>query len=422
MAHTPASDGLAEEFLLELERRTLDDPGVTRDAYGDGEAAGHALLAEFAARLELPVTVDHGGNMYAKLQGTSSEKAAWVIGSHLDSVPHGGNFDGAAGIAAGLAAIANIKRRFDRPERSVVLMAIRAEESTWFPASYIGSRAAFGLIGADELELPRKDTGRTLATHMLGAGLSPAKLMQDCPFLSPSAIRGFIEVHIEQGPTLILEDTPIAVVTAIAGSFRHREAVIRGAYGHSGAVARRHRHDAVFAFADLVSAIDLVWAELDASAEAATITFGEVGTDPQLHAFSKIPGELRFSLDVRSGCARTLDHISQALGRICREIEGRRGVRFDLGPLTGSTPAVLSTELQEALHAYARRRGIACLSLPSGAGHDAAVFAQQGVPTAMVFVRNDNGSHNPDEAMRFDDLDCAIAVLTDLVSERQASD
>jgi len=415
-----AASSLAEDFLLELEKRTHDEPGVTRDAYGAGEAAGHALLADFAARLGLPVTVDPAGNMYVTLEGRAPELPAWMIGSHLDSVPHGGNFDGAAGIAAGLAVLARAKQGTVRSERSIVLMAIRAEESTWFPASYIGSRAAFGLIEPEELALRRSDTGETLAAHMRAAGLSPERLTEGHPFLSRSRIKGFIEVHIEQGPTLVLEDKPIGVVSAIAGSFRYRSAMVRGAYGHSGAVARRHRHDAVFAFADLVAELDKLWSALDARGKAVTVTFGEVGTDPQLHAFSKIPGELRFSVDVRSGCSATLEEIRRKFGEICREIESCRGVRFDLGPLTGSTPAVLCQALQDALSRHAAARGIGCLSLPSGAGHDAAVFTQQGVPTAMIFVRNDNGSHNPDESMHLDDLACAIDVLTDLVLEPEA--
>jgi len=408
---------IAAEFLMELEVATADFPGVTRDAYGLGEAIAHASLARYAGRLGLPVATDLAGNLYITLAGSETDAPVWMIGSHLDSVPHGGNFDGAAGVASGIAVLAEFRRRSLRPRRSIVVVAIRAEESTWFPASYIGSRAAFGLLGEEELGLRRSDTGETLANHMRGAGLDPERLLSEPGYLSPAGIHGFVEVHIEQGPTLVLEKKPIGFVSAIAGSFRYRSARIKGAYGHSGAVARRHRHDAVFAFADLVTALDRLWGDLDAAGRAATITVGEVSTDSEQHAFSKIPGELSFSLDVRSGNMQTLAEIGQALAGMAEEIGGRRGVCFDLGTLTGSTPAVLDPAIRASLAAHAQRQGIGHMVLPSGAGHDAAVFAQQGVPTAMIFVRNENGSHNPDEAMQLEDLACAIAILVDLMAE-----
>ncbi|HSI40930.1 MAG TPA: Zn-dependent hydrolase [Xanthobacteraceae bacterium] len=414
-AAMPAPDLLAQTFLDELKRHTADPPGVTRDAYGPGEAAAQALLHRHATELGLDVTIDHAGNLYATLPGRDREAPRWIIGSHLDSVPHGGNFDGAAGIAAGLALLADIGRGARMPARAITLMAIRAEESTWFPASYIGSRAAFGLLRPDELALRRSDTGRTLDAHLRESGFDPDRLMGEPPALLPAQVHGFIEVHIEQGPTLVLENKPIGLVSAIAGSFRYREAAILGIYGHSGAVSRKHRSDAVFAFADFVAALDGAWNVLEAAGAHATVTFGEVGTDPELHAFSKVPGEVRFSLDVRSGQTETLDALHRTVAAAAGEIAARRGVTFAFGPLTGSTPALLSTRLGAALAANAQRRGIAHLVMPSGAGHDAAVFAQMGVPTAMVFVRNENGSHNPDEAMRMEDLACARAVLTDLL-------
>ncbi|MBX3568657.1 MAG: hydantoinase/carbamoylase family amidase [Rhizobiaceae bacterium] len=410
-------DGLAASFLADLEARTADPPGVTRQAYGSGEAAAHRLLAAYAGRLGLPVETDRAGNLYVTLRGRDPAAPVWMIGSHLDSVPHGGNFDGGAGVAAGLAVLAEIKRRAVQPRRSIVLVAIRAEESTWFPASYIGSRAAFGLLAAPELDLKRSDTGETLAVHMRREGFPPERLLGEPGYLDPARLHGFIEVHIEQGPTLVLDRKPIGLVSAIAGSFRYRSARVRGAYGHSGAVARRHRHDAVFAFADMVAALDRLWADLDAAGKAATITLGEVSTDPEMHAFSKIPGELCFSLDVRSGDSQVLAEIRRDLEAIAKRIEDARGVSFDFGLLTASTPAVLDAGIREALAEQARRHRIGYVVLPSGAGHDAAVFAQQGVATAMIFVRNENGSHNPDEAMQLEDLGCALTILVDLLAE-----
>ena len=407
---------VASSFLDSVQRATADAPGVTRDAYGAGEAAAHALLRAEAERLGLRIETDAAGNLYATLAGADPSAAPWIIGSHLDSVPHGGNFDGAAGICAGLAVVAGLVSARMRPSRPVTVMAIRAEESTWFPASYLGSRAAFGLLRPDEYDLRRADTGRTLAAHLQAEGFPPERLRDGPPFLRAAGIHAFVEVHIEQGPTLDLEGHPLGLVSAIAGSFRYREAIIRGAYGHSGAVPRRHRQDAVFALADLVAALDRAWEDLEARGQDATVTFGKVATDPALHAFSKIPGTVDFCLDVRSGQQAVLDALHASLVEAAQVIEHRRSVTFEFGPRTGSTPAVMSDRLIRRLVAEAKRQGISHLVMPSGAGHDAAVFASEGVPTAMIFVRNQNGSHNPAESMHLADLERAAGLLLGVIA------
>ena len=333
-------------------------------------------------------------------------------------MPHGGNFDGAAGVIAGLSAVAALQAAGIRPARPVIVMAIRAEESNWFPLSYLGSRAAFGLLPAAALDTPRADTGRPLRDHMAELGFHPEEVAAGKAFLNPDRIHGFIELHIEQGPVLESAGLPVGLVTGIAGSFRYRTARCLGTYGHSGAVPREHRSDAVFALADLITALDATWAELLAKGQQATITFGQVATDPELHAFSKVPGEVSFCLDVRSLSIDCLDAIHDRLKEIVADIERKRGVRFALGERTGSTPAHLDAGLRASLAATAVDLGIGFIEMASGAGHDTAVFANAGVPAALIFVRNQNGSHNPDEAMRIEDF----AAGASLIASRLARD
>ena len=228
--------------------------------------------------------------------------------------------------------------------------------------------------------------------------------------LDPARIHGFVEMHIEQGPVLESAEIPLGFVTAISGSFRYRKAACFGRYGHSGAVARAERSDAVFALADLITGLDALWGRLEQEGLPATVTVGEVATDPVQHAFAKIPGEVRFCLDMRSTEPAVLDRIEEALAELVASIEAARGVRFALGERTGSTPARMSSALVEALSGHARRLGIPFRTMASGAGHDTATLAGQGVPSTMIFIRNQNGSHNPHEAMRIEDL-CAAATL-----------
>ncbi|MHC2433162.1 Zn-dependent hydrolase [Bradyrhizobium sp. USDA 4451] len=408
---------LAIRLFDRLAEQSRDEPGVTRDAYGTGEQRAHDLIGQEAAELGLSRAVDAAGNLLLTLEGTDPDLPAWVVGSHLDSVPHGGNFDGAAGVIAGLAAIAGLRRSGLRPRRSVIVVATRAEESNWFPASYIGGRSLLGLLPADVLDLPRSDTGRALRDHMRDLGFAPERVARGEHLLKPAQIHGFVETHIEQGPTLEAAKLPLGLVTGITGSFRYRKARCLGSYGHSGAVPRQHRHDAVFAVSDLIQSLDRLWDDLDAAGRPATITFGEVFTDASQHGFSKVPGELNFCLDVRSVDRQLVEHIHDRTIAFVAEIETRRGVRFELGERTGSQPAVMSAHLLRQLGRLADRLEIGHLTMPSGAGHDAAVFANAGIPSVMLFVRNQNGSHNPHEAMRIEDFQAAATLLAHLVLE-----
>lgn len=406
---------LAETLLDALRAASLDEPGVTRDAYGQGEETAHALIREQAEKLGLAVTRDAAGNLFMTWQGPFPDRKHWIVGSHLDSVPHGGNFDGAAGVIAGLAAISTAKAAGLEPSRPITVLATRAEESTWFPASYIGSRAAFGQLEPEALDLPRSDNGRTLGEHMRDLGLDPEAVRQRKPSIRREQIHGFVEIHIEQAPTLELEGAPVGLVTGISGSFRYRTARCLGAYGHSGAVPRRFRQDAMMALSDLAMKLDAFWEENETAEAPLTITFGQVATDPEQHAFSKVPGEIRFCLDVRSTSPQLLEKTHAALMEHAAEIERRRAVQFDWGPRSGSTPAPMDPGIIAQLEAIAARLNVPAPRMPSGAGHDAAVFSANGVPSSMIFVRNQNGSHNPDEAMRLEDLGVAIEMLSALL-------
>lgn len=408
---------LCAGLFAELLSFSQDAPGVTRAAYGAGEERAHALMRATGLALGLSAETDAAGNLFLTLAGQDSALAPWMVGSHVDTVPHGGNFDGAAGVIGGLAAVEALRRAGIVPARPVTVAVFRAEESVWFPASYVGSRAALGLLPPEVLDLPRADTGRSLRDHMAALGLRPDAVARGERLLDPARIHGFVEMHIEQGLALEAAGLPVGFVTAISGSFRYRKAACFGRYGHSGAVARSERSDAVFALADLITGLDGLWGALEAEGCPATITLGEVATDPVQHAFAKIPGEVRFCLDVRSTEPAVLEQVEAALAEHIAAIEAARSVRFVLGERTSSTPARMSAALVESLSGHARRLGTPFRTMASGAGHDTATLAGQGVPSTMIFIRNQNGSHNPDEAMRIEDLCAAATLVAHLVAE-----
>lgn len=402
---------LAQRLLDGFAEDGTDGIGITRDSYGAGEQRAHDRAKRAALLLGLEVRTDAALNLYMTLPGRDRALPAAMTGSHLDSVPCGGNIDGAAGVAAGLAVLSGWRHASFVPPRDCTVMAIRAEESAWFPISYPGSKAAFGLLPADALELTREDTKQSLAKHMTALGGAPERLAAGEAFLKPTQIDRFIELHIEQGPHLIRHDAPVGIVTGIRGSFRFRHAAAIGTYAHSGAMPRVARKDAVVATARLLMALDEDWTHMEREGRDLVITFGKFATEPARADFSKVSGRVDFTIDIRSCEAETLRLMEERTREHAMQITEETGVQFELSLRTGSTPAPMDQGLCDSLTNAAARYGIKAVRMASGAGHDAAIFAGQGIVTAMIFVRNTNGSHNPDEAMSADDFACATRLL-----------
>ena len=405
----------ASALLDEIRAASLDPPGVTRKSYGPGEQRAHDILRDVGRALGAEERIDAAGNLYLTRPGRDRALPALVIGSHLDSVPHGGNFDGAAGVVAGDAVMAELARRGVGTARDLVVMATRAEEAVWFPLSYPGAEAALGRLPAAALEVRRADTGRTLAEHMRDLGFDPDAVGRGEAQIAPERIAAFVELHIEQGPRLIARGQPVGIVTAMNGGWRYPKAKVFGAYAHSGAEPRFSRADAVLGFADLVQATEAIWNRLEAEGQELTITFGRIESDPTQHGGSRVLGEVGFSLDVRCEHPDVLARLEREVRAAVDGIAARRRVRFDLGAGFDWAPARMDAGLQAQLQAAADRLGVPAGPISSGAGHDTAVFAAAGLPSAMVFVRNANGSHNPDEALDMGDLGLGAALLVAFV-------
>jgi N-carbamoyl-L-amino-acid hydrolase len=404
---------LAASLFEELSRATRSGRGIVRDSYGAGEQAAHDIVRLAAEAAGLEVAVDAIGNLSLTLPGRERRIPRIYMGSHLDSVPQGGNFDGAAGVVAGVCILAGLRRSGFVPPCDVVVMGIRAEESAWFDVPYLGSAGAFGLLDPSCLSVRRSDSGQTLEAALLQRGFDPQAIRERRRLLAPEQVRAYLELHIEQGPTLVEEDLPAAVVTGIRGCKRFRNARCSGEYAHSGAVARDHRRDAVAATVSFLHHMEQAWIREEAAGADLVLTAGELFTDPAMHGPSKIAGETRFVLDLRSLSVATMDTLAAearaAAARIAREYR----VSIDLGATSDSPPAIMDARLRSALMGVLERP----FAMASGAGHDAAVFAGQGIPTGMVFVRNAHGSHNPQEAMSMEDFAVGARAVTRLLMD-----
>lgn len=404
---------LAASLFDALSGATRRGRGIVRDSYGEGEQAAHDIMRAAAKGLSLSVSVDAIGNLFMTLPGRDRSAPRIIMGSHLDSVPQGGNFDGAAGVVAGLCLLSALRRAGVTPGCDLTVMAIRAEESAWFDVAYLGSGGAFGLLDPACLTITRSDNGRTLEATLQQQGFDPQPIRERRRLLDPLRIRAYLELHIEQGPTLVGEGLPAAVVSGIRGCKRFRNARCTGEYGHSGAVARPYRRDAVAATVAFLHHMETVWLREQAAGADLVLTAGELCTDPAMHGPSKIAGETRFVLDLRSLSDATMATVAAEARAAAARTGDEYRVHIDLGATSDSPPAVMDQRLRSRLLSLLDHP----FEMASGAGHDAAVFCKVGVPSAMIFVRNDKGSHNPDEAMSLADFAVGARALLDLLLE-----
>jgi N-carbamoyl-L-amino-acid hydrolase len=411
---------LAAELFDALRSAGSDGVGITRASYGAGESAALDIIDAKARALGLLTERDAGANLVVTLEGTEPQLPFLACGSHLDSVPQGGNFDGAAGVVAGLTILAGFKADGFRPRRSIKLFGLRGEESARFGKAYMGSSALFGRLTAADLAVKDADSNLTLGDCMRDVGVDVDRVKSGQPLLDPKSLAAWVELHIEQGPVLVARQLPVGIVTGIRGNFRHRVVECVGAAGHSGAVPRWLRHDAMFATSELISHLDHHWRTLLERGRDLVITAGVVTTDPREHAIARIPGTLRFSFELRSQSSETLEAFYDLFLSECRLVGEERGVEFKLDRRLESAPAIMDPGWVGRLKAAARELGLPDEEIPSGAGHDAAVFANEGIPSAMIFVRNEHGSHNPNESMAIDDFVAGVAVMRSALKEAAA--
>jgi N-carbamoyl-L-amino-acid hydrolase len=411
-AAVEAQREFACDLFDQLRRDGIDEPGVSRDTYGPGEQRAHVTCATVAETMGLKIERDPAANLYMTQPGLDAGEKRIVIGSHLDSVPHGGNFDGAAGVVAGLVAIQALRRLGVTPNRDLTVMGIRAEESIWFQVSYIGSRSALGTLPDGSLDARRIDTGRTLAEHIAECGGDAARIRAGQRYLDPARLHAFLELHIEQAPSLIEAGCSVGIGTGIPGNFRYPNAWIEGSNDHVG-LPRRFRRDAALAGAEFATALDALWQEYDGRDIPMACTIGRFHTDAKQHGLTIVPGTFHFCLDVRAYDEAVLAELDQRVDAIIAVIEQRRGVRFHTGSKARAAVGPVDAGIKAALSRGAAALGIQTIDLGSPASHDAAAFAACGVKMGLIFVRNANGSHNANESMTIDDFLDGSAVLTE---------
>ena len=392
-----------------------DGEGVTRDAFGPRETQAGKTVEAFAKSEGLETAYDHGGNLHIAAPGLIREAPEIMIASHLDSVPVGGNYDGLAGVIAGLAVLSAVRRAGTTKNRNVRVVGFRGEESPWFSQAYLGSKLLLGELTHDDLgALRRYDTGKTLAEHIAGLGIELPKGKLE-PTVPLGKLKAYFELHIEQAPLLENLGRPLGVATAIRGNIRHPFARCHGRYAHSGAVPRRFRRDALIASAKLIAFADERWQQLiDAGNDDLVFTCGIFQTDNAEHTMTKVPGHVTFTLNIGGTKNDIMEELQGSIARRASELAHEHNVEFDFGKRVGTRAVDLDPSLLATVERAGQEVGIAPYRMPT-VGHDAAMFQRRGIPASVLLVRNTNGSHNPKEHMEMNDFAAGTKVLASVV-------
>ena len=385
--------------------------GISRQGYGPLENQAHEYLKNIARELDLEIKVDRCGNLFLTLPGKDRSLPCYMTGSHADSVPQGGHYDGLAGVVAAITTLWWMRKIGFQPKRDVTMVVFRMEESSWFGKAYVGSLAMAGQLTREDLALKHRSKDQTLAEAIREAGFDPENMVKTEPSIDFSKIAAFTELHIEQGPTLDSQDKArVGIVTGIRGNLRHKTCRCIGQTAHSGAVDKQYRHDAVMAMTEMLHRMEKHWAEWLVRGEDLVFTVGVFKTAPS-SAIAIIPGEVSFSVDMRSLSMDTLDRFHKLLVAECEAVGADRGVHFEFDRTLVCKAADVDKKLFNHLKDAAQQAGIDVMDIPSGAGHDSAVMADMGVPVTMIFVANQDGSHNANEKMKLEDFMLGTEVL-----------
>jgi len=402
-AHVDA--GRLWERLMQLARHgATANGGVDRQALTPAEIEARAELVQWGRAIGLDPSVDAIANLFLRLPGLDDSLPPVLVGSHLDSQPTGGKFDGAFGVLAALESVEAIVAAGLRPRRPIEIVSWTNEEGSRFMPGMMGSAVFTGVRKLEAVQGISDRAGVSVGAalqQVLAAEAQVPRRQLGFP------VAAFLEAHIEQGPILEMEAKTIAVVTGIQGKRTFR-VEIEGEENHAGTSPRSIRRDALVAAVDVVQALQqAIWDRED----VVRFTIGMVNVVP--NAPSVVPGRVSFSIDLRHPDARTLREIGDLIPGICRHRAGPCAVCVT--ELLHDPPLEFPANIRQRLWTIAQDLGLGCLELASGAGHDAR-YLHYVCPTGMIFIPCKDGiSHNEAESITEADAAAGARVLAEAV-------
>jgi N-carbamoyl-L-amino-acid hydrolase len=382
--------------------------GYRRYAWSDPDLTLREWFAAEAARRGMPLVEDRNGNQFA-WWGDPAAGDAVLTGSHLDSVPDGGAYDGPLGVVSGFAAVDALRTHGFQPARPIGVANFVDEEGTRFGIACAGSRLLTGVLAPDRARALRDRDGHTLAEVLRRHGRDPERLGAEPELLS--RIGTFVELHVEQGRGLVDDGAAVGVASAIWPHGRWRFD-FHGRADHAGTTRMADRQDPMLTYAMTALA-----ANKHARLADARATFGRIEVEPG--GTNAIPSHVRAWLDARAADEEAIAVLVGTIRRLATERAERDGTRLEVEAESVSAATTFDVGLRDRVAAaVAGPEGAGVPVLPTGAGHDAGILSTAGIPTAMLFVRNPTGvSHAPDEYAEFTDCEAGVAALARVLED-----
>ncbi|MBC9881689.1 Zn-dependent hydrolase [Bradyrhizobium sp. INPA01-394B] len=378
--------------------------GVNRQALSDGEIAAWRCVIGWGREAGLTPSTDAAGNLFLTLSGRDRAAPPLLVGSHIDSQPTGGKFDGAAGVMAALETVVSLAEQGEKPARDIIVVAWMNEEGSRFAPGMMGSEAFTGERPVDAIRAARDADG-------ISVGEALDRFHQAFPDVPHRplgfAVGAYLELHIEQGPVLEAAGRTIGVVTGIQGK-KTFQVVVEGAEGHAGTLAQSERRDALAAFAKVAAALHAEIGTIDADIK---FTIGRVTVVP--NAPSVVPLRVTFSIDLRHPDNAVLDSAGTRITALCQE--NAPPCTATVTPLVDAPSNAFDTRLRASIAEAAREQGHSAMDILSAAGHDARHLAKI-CPAAMIFIPcRDGVSHVEHEWAEPDHVAAGASVLAQVL-------
>lgn len=381
--------------------------GINRLAFTDADWEGRQYIIDCMTDAGLDVEIDGFGNVIGYKVGTNPDLPIIMVGSHTDSVPNGGNYDGVAGVLSAIEVVRSIIDDGFEHEHTIAVVDFMCEESSRFGAATLGSKAMRGKLTLNDLHRLVDKQGVSLYDALKNRKLHPDAI-ESMAYNLP--VKAFIEMHIEQGKVLEHEQKQIGIVSGIAAPERFY-VTIRGNTDHSGATPMNLRHDALCGASKIILGIEEVTSMQEEPPVVGTVGIAEVVPG----AMNVIPGSVKLGVDIRSISKVARDSVVFLIKELIDVIAEKRGLSYTIEPISKENPVSMHPCMVKEFERAVTSLQLEYMIMPSGAGHDAMHWTEV-APTGMIFIPCRDGiSHNPAEFAAMDDIVAGAEVLENVI-------
>ncbi|MDR7001417.1 Zn-dependent hydrolase [Neobacillus niacini] len=402
---SPFPNNMAEAIDWLSSYGTVPGGGVTRTLYSKPWKEAQQALKEWMEDLGLQTSYDPIGNLFGRLASEDSMAPTILVGSHIDTVLSGGKYDGAYGILAGILALKHLKKHHGHPKVNLEVVSLCEEEGSRFPIACWGSGMMTGIYCIQDINGLRDSEGICFEQAMIEAGIG----IVEQPHKVRSDISAFVELHIEQGPSLEILQKSIGIVQSIVGQKRFR-ITVKGEPNHAGTTLMKWRKDSLLGAVTMIHDLHGLTKEYD---EDLVTTVGQLFVEPNVP--NVIPGQVEFTVDARHPVNSVLSIFCEQFKRRFLEIAQKLGLEIGMEMWHDVQPVQMDAQLQHMVQTICMSSNISYHVMNSGAGHDSQFFARM-CPSALVFVPSQGGiSHSPSEYTTNHDLETGLSVLIQLL-------